>query len=84
MLNKPVEIVPNGCAKCRSANQPVTQSDIKAPKPMFYVEVAEGGPWLAQDITVTDDWDMRGLWATEEQAAAARYKSLDTETGRSK
>lgn len=55
------------------------QEPIYSSKPMFYIEVAEGGPWLAQDLSVTNNWSLRGLWATEQQAAAARDKSLDTD-----
>lgn len=37
----------------------------------YYVEVADGGPWLGQDGRVVMEWDQRGLWATEDDAQRA-------------
>lgn len=43
----------------------------------YYVAVAENGPWLTQDGGVTDKWDERGLWVSEEEAAKALAKSFE-------
>lgn len=43
----------------------------------YYVEIAEGGPWLAQDGSVAVDWETRGLWPSKEDAAEAFMKSLE-------
>lgn len=44
----------------------------------FYVEVAPGGPWLAQNGTVTQLWSERGIWRTEAEAEEAIERSLQT------
>ena len=41
------------------------------PAPGYILEVAENGPWLRQDGSVTDQWNERGVWATSAEAAAA-------------
>ena len=42
----------------------------------YYIEVAENGPWLAQDLAITSDWEKRGVWPTEEDARKAITDSL--------
>lgn len=42
----------------------------------WYVELAPGGPWLAQDYSVTCDFEQRGLWVTREEAQKAIDRSL--------
>lgn len=37
----------------------------------YYVEVAEGGPWLGPDGRVVMSWDERGVWETEAEAQLA-------------
>jgi hypothetical protein len=45
----------------------------------FHVEIAENGPWLASDGTVTAVWEERGRWNTQDDAQAALAASLQTE-----
>lgn len=46
------------------------------PIPGYIVELAEGGPWLKLDLSVTTEWSERGVWPTKEQAEAAAEQSL--------
>ncbi len=46
----------------------------------FSVELADGGPWLAQDGTVAMTYADRGAWATYEEAEAALRRSLEDQS----
>jgi hypothetical protein len=43
----------------------------------FIIELAEGGPWLKNDLTWTPIWDERGVWheITDAELAVARSLS---------
>ncbi len=47
----------------------------------YIIEIAEGGPWLAQDGTVTINWGERGVWheLTDAELALARSLSPNVE-----
>lgn len=42
----------------------------------YVVELAEGGPWLAQDLSVAINWDERGVWEQITDAELALANSL--------
>lgn len=42
----------------------------------YYIEVAEHGPWLRQDLSVTPNWTERGVWPTMQAAEDAMEESL--------
>ena len=42
----------------------------------YIIELAEGGPWLAQDLTVTINWGERGVWHDITDAELALARSL--------
>lgn len=52
------------------------QGVMKAEADGFYVEVAEGGPWLGQDGSVVIEFEERGIWPTYRAAAEAIADSL--------
>lgn len=43
----------------------------------YIIEIASGGPWLAQDLTVAINWDARGVWheITDAELALARSQT---------
>jgi hypothetical protein len=41
----------------------------------FYVEIAEGGPYLARDGSVTEYWANRGVWPSRYDAEVALHES---------
>lgn len=45
----------------------------------YFVEVFEGGPWLAQDLSIAIEFEQRGVWPTEEAAQDAINESLRNE-----
>ena len=42
----------------------------------YFVELADGGPWLKNDLTWTPAWNERGVWPELADAEAAIAKSL--------
>ena len=42
----------------------------------YIIELADGGPWLKQDLTWTPDWGDRGIWHELTDAELARARSL--------
>lgn len=46
----------------------------------YIVEIAEGGPWLGHDLTVTVEYQDRGIWPTFEEARQALTRSLKLST----
>jgi hypothetical protein len=42
----------------------------------FIIELAEGGPWLKNDLTWTPEWDERGVWGELVDAELALARSL--------
>jgi len=42
----------------------------------FYIEIKEGGPYLAQDGTVTEYWANRGVWPSRYDAEMALHESM--------
>lgn len=42
----------------------------------YIIAIAEGGPWLAQDGTVTINWAERGIWHELSDAELALARSL--------
>lgn len=42
-----------------------------APAPGYILTVFDGAAWLKQDGTVTREWQERGVWPTEHEAAVA-------------
>ncbi len=49
----------------------------------YIIELAEGGPWLAQDLTVTPNFDERGVWHEIVDAELAMARSLEQKKGQS-
>ena len=37
----------------------------------YIVEIAPGGPWLAQDGSIAVEWSERGIWPTTKAAQEA-------------
>lgn len=46
----------------------------------YIIELAEGGPWLKNDLTWTDDWSERGVWHDIFEAELAIADSLNDQT----
>lgn len=42
----------------------------------YIIELAEGGPWLTNDLTWTPTWDERGIWHEKADAELALARSL--------
>ena len=42
----------------------------------YIIELAEGGPWLRQDLTWTPVWNERGVWHERTDAELAMSRSL--------
>ena len=42
----------------------------------YIVDLFDGSAWLKLDGSVTDKWEERGVWATEEQAQEAMRNAL--------
>ncbi len=51
------------------------------PDPGCIIELADGGPWLKNDLTWTPIWDERGVWSDYAEAESAIAKSLDSPVG---
>lgn len=43
----------------------------------FLLVIEPGKLWLRKDLTVTDVWSERGVWATQEEADAAMQSLPD-------
>ncbi len=43
----------------------------------YIIELAEGGPWLKNDLTWTPDWAERGIWPDIQSAELARDRSFE-------
>jgi hypothetical protein len=43
----------------------------------YIIELADGGPWLTQDLTWTPNYDDRGVWRELADAELARARSLE-------
>lgn len=65
------------CTDGRKEKRPQLSAPLGTFLPGYYVEVFEGGPWLTKDLTVTLDFESRGVWPTQAEAEAARDRSLE-------
>lgn len=45
----------------------------------FIIDVFDGSAWITQDGRVTDKWDERGVWLTQDEASAAMRRFLTDE-----
>lgn len=43
----------------------------------YIVEIAQGGPWLAQDGSIAIDWEKRGVWTTKHEAELVLSMALN-------
>ena len=47
--------------------------------PGFILELSRGGPWVTQDLQLTDVWQERGIWKTLNEALEAREAAFPNE-----
>ena len=52
-------------------------ADAKIMHQGYIIELADGGPWLKNDLTWTPVWDERGVWHEPEDAELAMARSLE-------
>ena len=47
----------------------------------YIIELADGGPWLKNDLTWTPIWEERGVWHEIADAELAMARSLSSSFG---